>query len=92
MATSLRISAWNVNGLKYYIQEIALFLNINKIDILSVSESHTTEPTFDKIPHYIICYANHPNGTAHTGFAIIITYTLKHYDLQQSNLNYLSTG
>jgi exonuclease III len=70
MATSLRISAWNANGLKHHIQEIILFLNINKIDILLVSESHTTEHSFIKMPHYTIYYANHPDGTAHAGSAI----------------------
>jgi exonuclease III len=50
MATSLRISAWNANGLKHHVQEIILFLKINKIDILLVSESHTTEHTFVKMP------------------------------------------
>jgi hypothetical protein len=40
--TTLRITAWNENGLKNHIQEVILFLTINKIDILLVSESHTT--------------------------------------------------
>lgn len=82
MATSLRIAAWNANGLSNHVQEITLFLKINKIDILLVSESHATERTVIKIPYYTVYYANHPDGTAHGGSAIIIKSTLKHYVLQ----------
>jgi exonuclease III len=82
MATSLRISAWNANGLKHHVQEIVFFLNIKKIDISLVSESHTTENTLINISHYTINYANHPDGTVHAGSAIIIRSTLKHYELK----------
>jgi exonuclease III len=71
MATSLRISAWNANGLKHHVQETILFLNINKIDILLVSESHTTEHTFVKIPHYTMYCPIHPDGTAHAGSVLL---------------------
>jgi hypothetical protein len=33
MGTSIRIAAWNANGLANHVQEIILFLNINSIDI-----------------------------------------------------------
>jgi exonuclease III len=82
MATSLRISVWNANGLKHHVQEIVLFLNTNKINILLFSESHTPEHIFVKIPHYSINYANHPDRTAHAGSAIIIKSTLKHCELE----------
>jgi hypothetical protein len=82
MVTSLRISAWNANGLEHNVQEITLFLNINRIGTLLVSESHTTEHPFVKVPHYTINYANHPDGTTHAGSAIIIKSTLKHYELE----------
>jgi hypothetical protein len=55
---------------------------INKIDILLVLESHATEHTFVKMSHYTIHYANHPDGTAQAGSAIIIKSTLKHYVLE----------
>jgi hypothetical protein len=57
---------------KHHVQEIILFLNINKMDSFLVSESHTTEDTFVKIPHYTTYYENHPDGTAHAGSAITI--------------------
>jgi hypothetical protein len=82
MATSLKILAWLANDLKHHIQQIILLLNTNKIDILLVSESHTTEHTFVKIPHYTIYSADLPDGTAHAESAIIIKSTLKHYELE----------
>lgn len=80
MATSLRIAAWKANGLKNHILEIEYFLDINKIDILLISESHATNYTDIKIPRYNIYYANHPDGTAHAGSTIIIKNTFKHHE------------
>lgn len=81
MANSLRIAEWNANGLTNHVQEIILFLKLNKIDILLISESHTTERSFIKIPHYSVYYANHPDGTAHAGSVVIIRTAIKHYEL-----------
>jgi exonuclease III len=83
---SLRISAWNANGLKNHLQEIILFININKIDILLVLENHTTEHTFVKIPHSIN-YANPPDGTTQAGSTTIMKSTLKHYELEHFIMN-----
>jgi exonuclease III len=80
--TSLRISAWNANGLTNHIQEIILHLNINKIDILLISETHAIDRTYAKIPYYIVYFANHLDNHAHAGAAIIIRTALQHYILQ----------
>ena len=82
MAKSLRIAAWNSNGLHNHVQEISLFLTTNKIDILLISESHSTEQTVINTPYYTIYYAHHPDGTANAGSAIIIKTTLKHFVLE----------
>jgi len=65
-----------------HVQEISLFLTNNKIDILLISESHSTEQTVINIPCYTIYYAHHPDGTAHAGSAIIIKTSLKHFVLE----------
>jgi hypothetical protein len=88
MVTSLRISVWNANDLNHHVQEIILFLNINKIDILLVSESHRTEHTFVKISHYAIYYANHPDATAHTGSVIIETLPVRTLYYKQNTRHY----
>jgi len=82
MAKSLRIAAWNSNGLHNHVQEIALFLTTNKIDILLIPESHSTEQTAINTPYYTIYYADHTDGTANAGSAIIIKTNLKHFVLE----------
>jgi len=62
-------------------QEVIIFLNINKIDILLISESHFTNLTFFKIPHYHVYNTPHPDGNAHGGTTIIIRKTISHYEL-----------
>jgi len=81
MARSLRIATCNSNGLHNHVQEISLFLITNKIDILLISESHSTEHTVINIPCHTIYYAHHPDGTAHAGLAIIVKTTLQHFVL-----------
>jgi exonuclease III len=81
MAKSLRIAAWNSNGLHNHVQEISLFLATNNIDILLISDSHSTEHTVINIPYYTIYYAHHPDGTVHAGPDIIVKTTLQHFVL-----------
>jgi exonuclease III len=76
---TVRIAVWNSNGLNKHIGEIPIFLKANKIDILLISESHTTEQSVIKIPYYTTYYANHPDGTDHAGSALITKSQLKHY-------------
>jgi hypothetical protein len=49
------------DGLTNHIQEIILYLNINKKDILLKSETHATDRTYAKIPYYTVYFANHPD-------------------------------
>jgi hypothetical protein len=78
---SLRIAAWNSNGLTGHKYELELFLNNSKIDILLVAETHFTDRSVFKIPHYAIYHSNHPDGTAHGGTAILIRNHLSHYEM-----------
>jgi hypothetical protein len=82
MAMSLIIAAWNSNGLLNHIPDITIFLSIHKVDILLISESHATNRTVIKIPKYTVYYANHPDGRAHGGLAIIIKNSLRHRELR----------
>jgi hypothetical protein len=82
MINTLRIAAWNANGVSNRTTDISLFLHIHKIDILLISETHATSKTVIKIPNYMVYYANHPDGRGHGGSAIIIKCTIKHHELQ----------
>jgi hypothetical protein len=61
------IAAWNAKWLTQSIQEVELFLNILKIDILLVSKHHFTERIYVKIPPYTKYAINHPDGRSHVG-------------------------
>lgn len=84
---SIRIAEWNANGLTNHKTELINFLHDQKIDVMLVSETHFTERTFFRIPHYSIYHTNHPDGTAHGGAAIIIRNSLPHYEQPQYRTN-----
>jgi exonuclease III len=79
MADTVQIAVWNSNGLNYHIGEIPIFIKTNKIDIVLISESHTTEQSVIKIPYYTIYYSHHPDGAARVGSALIMKSQVKHY-------------
>jgi len=56
MAKFLRIVLWNANGLAQHKEEIQLFLQQKKIDILLISETHFTKKSYFKMPHYNTYY------------------------------------
>lgn len=84
MANDLRILAWNCNGILQRQQEIQLFLDIEKIDICLLSETHLTTQTHLKLRGYETHSAIHPNNNARGGSAVIIRKGIK-YDLQEKH-------
>jgi hypothetical protein len=84
-----KIAVWNANGLlqhKYYIK---IFLDHSAVDILLLSETHFTERSYFKIPHYNAYFTNHPDSTAHACAGIIIKNTIQHYELPKFEENFL---
>jgi hypothetical protein len=73
--------------LLHHKQEVITFLNINKIDILLISESHFTNLTVFKIPQCNVYNTPHPDGTAHGGTTLIIHKTISHYELPPYQTN-----
>lgn len=80
---SLKIAAWNTDGLSPNLEEIEVFLNSHNIDILLMSETHLTDNNIVKIRNYTVYSTNHPDGTAHAGAAVIIKSCIKHHELPQ---------
>jgi hypothetical protein len=72
MHSPLRLVLWNAIGLTNHKLELQTFLNINKIDIALISETHFTSRTVFKIPHYNVYHTIHPDDTAHGAAAVII--------------------
>lgn len=78
MQINLIIAEWNANGISNHLNEIEIFLQLNHIDILLVSETHLTSKSFVRIRGYDIITANHPDDKAREGAAVIIKTNLKY--------------
>lgn len=55
------------------------FLNLHKIDVALIAETHFTTKTMFKIPSYKVYHIPHPDDTAHGGAAVIIRSTIPHH-------------
>lgn len=78
---SLKITLWNANGLSQHNAEVQAYINICKVDVLLITETHFTSRSHIKIPGYNIYYTNHPSGNAHAGTAVIIKSEIKHHEM-----------
>lgn len=84
----LSIFLWNANGILQNLNELQLVLNEKKIVIALISETHLTKTSSLKIFGYNIIRADHPDGTAHGGAALLISNKIDHLPLP----TYLSTN
>jgi hypothetical protein len=80
MANSIRIMEWNANGLLQHQKELQAVLDIEKIDICLISETHFTNESFIKVKGYKVYYTTHPENTAKGGSAVIIKESIKHHE------------
>jgi exonuclease III len=85
----LSIILWNANGLKKHANELYYILHNKNIDLALISETHLTKNTNFKINGYKIIRADHPDGTAHAGAAILIKSSILYTELQIINKPYL---
>ena len=83
MTHSFKIALWNANGLNQHNQEVQLFMSLNDIDIMLISETHFTNASYFKIPNHSVYFTNHPSNRAHGGSAILIKSSIKHYVLPE---------
>lgn len=72
MAKQLRIMEWNANGLLRHRQELQTVLDVEKIDVCLITETHFTKESFIKFRGYKIYHITHPGNSARGGSAIII--------------------
>jgi hypothetical protein len=78
-SASLTILLFNCNGFWKRKDEIDLVLHSRRIDILLLTETHLTpRHTTPNIQGYRCYRADHPDGTAHAGSAILIRTSLQH--------------
>jgi len=81
MQVNLNIALWNANGLCKSRPEVEHVAKTNHIDIFLISETHLTIRSYFKINGYDLIPANHPNGNARGGAAILIRSNFKYIEL-----------
>jgi len=70
MAVALRLALWNANSLSSHRFELQTFLDMHKIDIALISETHFTSRTVFLLPRYIVFHSIHPDDAAQGGAAV----------------------
>ena len=80
MAVALRLTPWSANGFSSHRSELQTFLDMHKIDVALISETHFTSRTFFRLPRYTVFHSIHPDDTAHGGAAIIIRSSLRPHE------------
>nr|XP_012234580.1 PREDICTED: RNA-directed DNA polymerase from mobile element jockey-like [Linepithema humile] len=78
MANTIKIMSWNANGLLNHQQELQATLDINKIDVCLISETHFTKQSFIKFRGYKVYQTIHPGNAARGGRAIIVKDNIYH--------------
>jgi len=70
--------SWNANGLLNQQQELQAILDINKIDVCLISETHFTKQSFIKFRGYKIYHTIHPGNAARGGSSITVKDNIYH--------------
>jgi hypothetical protein len=78
MNNTLKIMAWNANGLPHRQQELEIVLHSERIDVCLVSETHLTNQSFIKIKGYKFYHTVHPDNTGKGGSAVIVRENVQH--------------
>jgi exonuclease III len=78
MTNTLKIMAWNANGLLNHKYELQAILDINKIDVCLISETHFTKQSFIKFRGYKVYHTTHPRNAARGGCVVIVKDNIHH--------------
>lgn len=78
---------WNANGLLKHKSELEVIINLEKIDICLISETHCTKRSKIQIQGFEIYQSLHPSNTPRGGSAIIISKHLKHHLCQSIEID-----
>ena len=60
MNSTLKVMAWNANGLQQHQQELQAVLDMEKVDVCLVSETHFTRQSYIKFRGYKVYTTTHP--------------------------------
>lgn len=80
MANDIRILEWNADGLQQRQHELQTVMDIQKIDICLISETHFTRETYLKLRGYQVYHTTHPSNSARGGSAVIVKQHIYHHE------------
>jgi len=76
MASTLRILAWNANGLLQHKELLQVTLIEQNIDVCLISETHFTREPYLKLRGFDVYHTIHPSNCARGGSAVIVKTSL----------------
>jgi exonuclease III len=80
MNNTLKIMAWNANGLLQHQQELQVVLDTEKVDVCLITETHFTKHSYIKFRGYKVYHTIHPENSAKGGSAVIINENIYHHE------------
>ena len=80
MNSTLKIMAWNANGLLQHQQDLQAVLDTEKVNVCLVSETHFTKQSYIKFRGYKVYHTIHPKNSARGGSAVIINENIHHHE------------
>ena len=92
MNSTLKIIAWNANGLLQYQQELQAALDTQKADVCLVFETHFTKQSYIKFRGYKVHRTTHPEKSARGGSAVIIKENIHHHEQTKYETGYTDYG
>jgi exonuclease III len=79
-----------MKSLPQHTEGLKTFISIHKIDVMLISETHFTEKSYLKLPHYTVYHTDHPAGTTRGGTATILKKkSITHHQLNNYSRNFL---
>uniref|UniRef100_A0A0A9XM38 RNA-directed DNA polymerase from mobile element jockey n=1 Tax=Lygus hesperus TaxID=30085 RepID=A0A0A9XM38_LYGHE len=80
MMKSVKMMCWNANGLSQRRNELQVVLDVNKIDVCLISETHFTRESYFKMQGFKCYHTIHPSNQARGGSAVLIRENICHYE------------
>jgi hypothetical protein len=88
MAKFLQLALWNANGLTHHADELQTFLAIRNTDIMPLSETHFTQKSYLKLPHYAVYHTNPRCRNCYRWHCHNNKNTIKHHPLRHYTRDY----
>ena len=80
MVNTIRILAWNANGLLQHKEQLLVTLIEQKIDMCLISETHFTRESYLNLRGFEVYHTVHPSNRARGSSAVMVKSSLSNYE------------